>query len=283
MKPARFGLAVVVFLAAAFAASAQDVGSIAALQKLAEIGRSGTWRAAALGDGVAVGDSMRTDAQGRVRLVFADSSVVLLSGGSEIVIDENVYRPADGSVTSMFEVLKGKMRAIVSEYYQTSGTFEIKTANSVSGVRGTDFIVVHGADANGAPVSEVVGISGRVMVRGVAHPDAPVAIESRQWTQIAVGKPPSAPVTLSEERFRYYLEGLEFVGGEGPESLILNQPTLLDNTVPEPDRAAAERPSEQRLDLDVVPSEPGELEPDGSGVAGQPAEAVEAGDLGIRF
>ncbi len=271
----------VLALLLAVPALAEDVGDVAAIVEVAERGRNGNWQPLQLGDRVAVGDAVRTNDQGRVRLVFADGSVVVLSSKSEIVIDENVYSPSEGGATSVFDVLKGKIRAVVSDYYETTGTFEVKTPNSISGVRGTDFVVVHD-DALG--VSEVVGVSGRVVVRGIAMPDKSVDVTSRMLTRIEAGGAASEPTTLSEERFRYYLDGLEFVGQDSPESLLFNQPTLVDDAIPEPDRAADGEPGgEATLDVDRLPGAIDEDFPTAAGVAGQPADAVDSGDLGIRF
>ncbi len=279
LGPALIGVILAVLITGP--AEAADVGRVAALVDAVELRRNGEWTPLRLGDGVAVGDSVRTDDQGRVRLVFADGSVVVLSSGSEIAIDENVYDPDTGVATSVFDVLKGKIRAVVSDYYKTTGTFEVHTPNSVSGVRGTDFVVIHDAALG---VSEIVGVSGRVEVRGVAVRGQSVFVTAREISRVDFGQAPSEPVTLSDERFRYYLEGLEFVGQGAPESMLFNQPGLIDGKVPDQERARAPQSGGRiGLDVDRIPGELGEIVPDAAGVAGQPADAVDSGDLGIRF
>ncbi len=265
--------------------SAQSVGEIAAIEEKVELGRNGSWSRAILGDGVEMGDRIRSDVSGRVRVVFSDGSVVVVAPRSEIRVDRHVFDP-DGETSSVFEVLKGKMRSIVSEYYETSGTFEVNTPNAVSGVRGTDFIVVHDPSLD---TSEVVGVSGRVVVRSARNTAGSAAVTTKQLSVVAGDQPPSAPVALTDEQFRYYLEDLEFVGGGRPESLFFNQPVLVDETVPEPERASGAVPSRAatgpaaRLDVDAIPGEVDDRSPDGAGLAGEPAEAVDSGDLGIRF
>jgi hypothetical protein len=266
---------------AARPASGQEVGKVAALTDVVERGRQGDWQKLELGGGVSAGDAVRTDDEGRVRLVFADGSVVVVSPRSEIVIDENVYDPSQGTASSMFDLLKGKIRAVVSDYYETTGSFEVKTPNSISGVRGTDFIVVHDPALE---VSEVVGVSGRVSVSSVAAPGVAVEVTSKTLSRIEAGQAPSQPTTLSEERFRYYLDDLEFIGQDAPESVLFNDPALIDDAVPEPERAPQrERAAAAELDVDHIPTEVDEVYPNAAGVAGQPADAVDSGDLGIRF
>ena len=259
--------------------AAEPVGSIAAIEVRAEIRRGGAWQPAALGDAVEMGDVIRTDDEGRVRLVLADSSVVVVASKSEISIDQHVFRPDDNSATSLLQLLGGKVRAIVSEYYKAGGSFEVRTRNSISGVRGTDFVVVHDVASE---VSEVIGVSGAVSVRGLTA--AAVEVTAMQLSTIEKDRDPSSPVTLTEEQFRYYLDGLEFVGGGRPESLLFNQPVLVDDLVPKPERASDGAPAAVgALGIDEVPDENDVVGPEGAGLAGEPADAVDSGDVGIRF
>ena len=91
---------------------------------VAEIGRGGVWSPAVLGGPINMGDTLRTSRPGRMRVVFADGSVIVVAPGSEIVVNQHVYSPAESSATSAFDLLKGKLRAVVSEYYGGDGSFE---------------------------------------------------------------------------------------------------------------------------------------------------------------
>src|SRR5262245_32384873 len=117
-------------------AVAQDVGTVAAVQGTAEIRRGGTAAAAAVGVGVRVGDELRT-AEGKMRVVFQDDSVIDLSERSTVVVDEQVFNPATGEASTLMNLLVGKARALVSHYYGTAGTsYEVRTPTAVAGVRG---------------------------------------------------------------------------------------------------------------------------------------------------
>jgi len=262
-------------------ANAQAAGSLAAVVPPAEVGRDGSWTVAAVGAEIGMGDALRTGAAGRLKVVLADGSVLVISERSELVIDEHVYRPAEGSLSAVLQLLNGKVRAIVSDYYGATGTkFEIKTETAVAGVRGTDFVVRYD-DLTAS--TEVIGVSGRVTVSNPSLAANAVIVTARTQTRVERGRAPTEPRAIDEERFRYYLDDVQFIGGAQPASLGFSQPLLSGKEVPAPEQAgaAASAQSAGGLDLDKLEEGPGL--PDAAGLGDQPPAALEAGDVGVRF
>ena len=262
--------------------SAEEVGTIAAIEPTAEIERGGEQIAATLGAAVQLGDTLRTGPTGRLRVVFRDESVVNLTGGTELVINEQVFRPEEGTFSSVMGVVRGKVRAMVSEYYSNPGaSFHLETRTAVAGARGTDFVVVY--DEN-KQVTEVVGVSGRIAVTSpVALGGNSVLVTEHEMTSVALGKLPTAPIRLDDLLFRQYLDGLEFIGSGRPESLAFTTPLLNGDGVPPadlPEPAIAGVPAVES----PVPGEPVYGIPDVSTLLDQPPFAVNAEPgLGIRF
>lgn len=219
---------------------AQSVGSIASLEGLVEIGREGSFSSASVGSEVFSGDTIRTGDPGRARIVFQDESVLNLGDSSNLRIDESVFNPNEGTVSTIMKLFSGKVRAIVSDYYGEPGAkYEIETPNSVSGVRGTEFVVDY---EPGTTVTSVLGLGGRVAVNGAAHPDkGGVMVEAREITTIEGDGFPTPPrqLDVDDDRYRRLLAGLEMPGGGVPESLFENDPLLRGDSVPAQDRAAA--------------------------------------------
>jgi len=260
---------------------AQVAGSVAAVEPPAEIGRDGSWTAASAGAEVRTGDTLRTGAAGRLKVVLADGSVLVVSERSELVIDEHVYRPADGSLSSVLELLGGKVRAVVNEYYGASNAkFEIQTDTAVAGVRGTDFIVTYDGVAG---TTEVIGVSGRISVHNPGLAGRSVLVTAHTQTRVDRGRAPTEPSAIDEERFRHYLDDIDFVGGAQSSSIGFSQPLLSGNEVPAPEQAgaAANAPGAGGLDLDKIDNGPGL--PNAAGLGDQPPAALEAGDVGVRF
>ena len=215
-------------------AVAQSFASVAAIESRVEVQRQGSWSDLGLGDTLRAGDSVRSDAQGRLRLVLSDGSVVVVASNSQLTLDAHLFNPAEkGGAKSVLTLLKGKIRALVSEYYRGGGSFDVQTPTAVSGVRGTDFVVLFDPLEQR---SDIVGVSGRVSVRGVGVPGE-VSIRGRELSVVRAAEGPRPAVVLSDEQFWYYLDGLDFVGGGRPESLIFNESILLNGQVPLSERA----------------------------------------------
>ncbi len=230
---------------------AQEVGTIASLEGTAQIGRGGTWTAAALGAAVQQGDELRTAHPGRLRVVFQDDSVLSMSDGSRVVVDEQVFKPEQGQTRSVLRLLAGRISALVSEYYHQPGAaYQVRTATAVAGVRGTEFIVKYDALSD---VTEVAGVSGQAEVFSLLdRTHHGVLVTAHEVTTVAAGQFPAAPKRLSDELFRQYLEGIDFIGRGSTESLTVNHPLLSGATVPKADQAAAAilpHTKDQRVDL----------------------------------
>jgi len=202
-------------LATAQVARAEDVGSVAAAEGTAEIGRGGTFTPATAGATVALGDEVRTGRPGRVRLVFRDESTVVVSDDSQLTVDEQVFKPDQGQAKSLLGLVQGKVSATVGEYYHRPGTsFEVKTATAVAGVRGTEFLISYDAAQD---LTEVVGISGHVVVHSLADPTGPgVLVTANEATTVERNKSPSAPNRLDDRLFRQRIEQIEFIGRGQP-------------------------------------------------------------------
>lgn len=231
-------LVVAALLLCVRAAWAQGIGTIASLEGSVEIGRAGVWTAATIGGSIELGDAIRTGSPGRVRLVFQDGSVLTVADATEFVIDDYEFDPNQGLFRSAIRLLQGKLRALVSDYFQAPGAnYEIDTPNASVGVRGTTFVVTYDATTD---VTEVVGVRGRVRVHSrrdrVAHG---VVVGAHELTIVAQGLFPTPPRRIDEALFQQYLESLEFIN-EGSESLLLtHDPLLAGATVPREERAPA--------------------------------------------
>jgi len=261
----------------AWAAAAQEAATVIAVTGTVEIGRAAAWRPAAVGDVVEVGDQLRTGRPGRVSLAFRDQSTIVLSDGSLFTIDESTFAPKEGAIRSYLRLVKGKVRALVSQYYKDPlATYQIETATAVSGVRGTDFIVTYDSAANS---TEVIGVSGRIQVHSVLDRDARgVLVGAGEASRIVRGAFPTTPRSIAQEEMRGFLDGLQ-IGAAAP-TLLDGDPILQRGAVPSGD--TAERTVTHAVPRPIAPPAAGSG--DGvdrtspSGVAEQPA--AEVGDTG---
>ena len=235
---ARQGLSLLVLMfSLVHSAAAQEVGTVAALDGSAKIGRGDVWVAATPGAAIQLGDELRTGQPGHLRIVFQDDTVLTISDDSRLVVNEAVFDPNQGKSRSVLGLLQGKVSALVSEYYKRPGaSYQIKTATAVAGVRGTEFVVTYDARDDR---TEVAGLSGTVEVLSAFdRTGRGVFITAQEISSVTRGHFPTPARRMPDDLFRQYIQGMDFIGAGAAESLTLNNPLLAGQIVPQADRAA---------------------------------------------
>jgi hypothetical protein len=268
---------IAIALAVAATAGAAEVGTFAAAEGNTEVQHDGRWNPAKIGDPVQVGDAVRTGPDGRARLVFQDDSVLNIGNSSFLVVDRQVFDPGEGGSRSLMKLLRGRVRALVSEYYQRPGSsYEVETDTAVAGVRGTEFIVQYDPEQF---TTEVVGVSGRVQVNSVLdRARHGVYVTAGELSTVRRGELPGPPPRLDEKTFRQYIDGLEFIGFGRPESLTSQNAMVSGVQIAEPEKC----PAVTGLESAPTTERP---ERDASTLIDQPPDVIKAlsGDLVIRF
>jgi len=283
-------VALLLAVSAAAAAAQEIVGSVAGLAGDVQIGRGGTWTPVEMGAGVALGDTVRTGHPGRVRIVFRDDSVLAVADDTEVRIDEQVFNPDAGSVSTLLRLLKGKVRSLVSDYYKQYGaSYQVETPVAIASVRGTEFVVTY--DPGGA-VTDVVGVNGRTAVHSVRdRVGHGVFVTTKELTQVFRGRYPTAPRKIGEALFQQYLAGTEFAGEGRQESLVVGDPVLAGTEVPQSDRAeefsSVATPSGPRDLTSVAPGQAPWVDHEDTsrptGLLGQPPSVLRSGAAVIEF
>ena len=260
----------------ASAAFAEDVGTVAATRGQAEIGRAGAFTPAAVGAVVQLGDELRTGADGQLRVVFRDDSVIDLTQNASLTVDTQVYDPGSSRFSTLLRLAAGKARAIVSKAYGAPGaSYEIQTPTAVAGVRGTEFLIEYDADRD---ATDVIGIDGRIMVRSLAQRlDDTVYITASEGTTVKRGMGPTKPERIDPEYLRHESDVLQplAVGGAGAVGAAAGAKAGGANNVPAPDRAPSSGGLAGQVGRD-------ELRNSGD-VAGQPPAVIggDRGQLGV--
>ena len=98
-----------------------------------------TWAPLAGGDTIYPGDTVETGPEGSVELKLPDGSAILIGPSSLITICEIGTVEITQLPTNRFELLRGRVRAVVPHLIGGRTYFIIDTENASVGVRGTDF------------------------------------------------------------------------------------------------------------------------------------------------
>ncbi len=174
---------------AASVQAATEVAQVVSVRGSATVVRSSGAHSEAItrGSKIFLDDQIKTAASGRVKLLLKDDSVLKVSPGSELVVNELVLGPGEESKTTM-KLLKGKLRSLVGKKLGANSRFEIHTNVAVAGVRGTDFEVLV------AEQTWVRCYEGIVTVGNVDE-DVPevVLLTANTYTRVSPEQPPQQP------------------------------------------------------------------------------------------
>lgn len=139
-------------------------------------------------DNLVWNDLLKTEQKGRVRASLADGSILSVGSNSELRV---VQHDAASQQTSL-EVDFGKVRSKVVKITQPNGKFEVKTANAVIGVIGTDFFVSYEPDK-----TTVICYTGKVWVTPIGN--SKVVKNSGQSNQDQIQLNPGQMVVITTE------------------------------------------------------------------------------------
>ena len=143
-------------------------------------------------------DTVRTAANSKVKILLRDDSIMTLAENSEMQFTEFLLTPQQRR--TIVSLTLGKLRVVTTKIFGAGSVTEVRTANTVAGVRGTTFIVVFiPPDA-----TEVDVFDGVVTVRNPNFPQLePVPANFR--TEV-IGNAAPNPATEVPESERQALE-----------------------------------------------------------------------------
>jgi len=120
--------------------AAQDIGQVISLVPGASVLRNGKTEDLAPHSGIRVSDTVRTDASGRVKILFNDDGS--LSLGPNTAIDMNEYADAGSAPAFGVHLTHGLARVITGKIVdQNPGGFKMTAPLATVGIRGTIFAI----------------------------------------------------------------------------------------------------------------------------------------------
>jgi len=143
-------------------------------------------------------DIIRTEARGRVRIGLTDGSILNIGSQTRI----QIVRQDEGSQQSELTLLYGKVRATVVKRTRDGGSFQVRSAQAVAGVIGTEEYI------DATPTATVVlALHGAVAVRSSnAAIEGAVILEPGQLTVVLDNQPPQPPRHATVEELQSAFE-----------------------------------------------------------------------------
>ena len=147
-------------------------------------------------DGVEIGDVIRTKSQAKAQLTMVDDSVITLAPETRLAIADYQYNPAREERRAVLRAFWGLVHTSVKRIIKTEEPdFVMETHTATIGVRGTNFYTLLRPNFTGAYlVYGTLGVSSNL-------PTVPalLLLQSRQFTQIPMGKQPFLPQALTPD------------------------------------------------------------------------------------
>src|SRR5215510_6765182 len=142
------------------------IGTVLAVEGTAEVraANTTTWEPLQFRAVLFPNDTVRTAVNSKVKFLLRDDSIMTLAERSEMQFTEFLLTPQQRR--TIVSLTLGKLRVVTTKIFGAGSVTEVRTANTVAGVRGTTFVVIF------VPPDEtdVVALDGVVSVQNPAIP-----------------------------------------------------------------------------------------------------------------
>ncbi len=175
----------------------ERIGTVLAVDGTAEVraANATTWEPLQFRAAVFPNDTVRTAADSKVKILLRDDSIMTLAERSEMQFTEFLLTPQQRR--TLVSLTLGKLRVVTTKIFGAGSATEVRTANTVAGVRGTTFIVIFVPPEE----TEVVALDGVVAVRNPNLPQLePVPANFRTQVIGNAAPNPATEVPVSERQ-----------------------------------------------------------------------------------
>jgi len=144
----------------------ERIGTVLAVDGTAEVraANATTWEPLQFRAALFPNDTVRTVADSKVKVLLRDDSIVTLAESSEMQFTEFLLTPQQRR--TIISLTLGKVKMLTSTVFGAGSATEVRTANTVAGVRGTTFVVIFIPPEE----TEVVSLEGVVVVQNPQLP-----------------------------------------------------------------------------------------------------------------
>lgn len=183
MKRLIIILTALLLAAAANALAAPEAGNVVRVRGEVEVKSPARSLKATVGLVLNEADRVLTHARSRAKMLFRDDSILTLGENSVLSVKQYLYSPENKRADSIYELLDGRLRAVVGR-----GSFRVETPTAYAAARGTIFIVWYDPEAR---VTGVAVVEGEVEVGSTtAETDNLLTLTEGQMTMVPAGSPP---------------------------------------------------------------------------------------------
>ena len=145
-------------------------------------------RALKKNDVVFPGQTIKTEADGQVQLMYPDRKYTIIRPDSALTLSY-LIRLTDGKIKAEILLDKGEVKQLIKQHLQPNETFETKTPVSITGVRGTEFRL----KASDSETNIVETLTGEVSLAAAGKQRI---VHEGKGSRVKKGRPPEPPRNL---------------------------------------------------------------------------------------
>ena len=118
------------------------IGLVKTYQPIAYAIRQGVETKLTVGSEIFEGDTIVTDSDGAVGIIFSDGAVLTLGPSGKLIVEEFLFRPAEKNVSFLSRVMKGSVSFISGAIGRIApGSVKFITPTATLGLRGTKILI----------------------------------------------------------------------------------------------------------------------------------------------
>jgi hypothetical protein len=187
------------------------IGTVLAVDGTAEVraAAGGMWESLTFRASLLPNDTVRTAANSKVKVLLRDDSIVTLAERSEMQFTEFLLTPQQKR--TILSMTIGTLRMVTGKIFGTGSTTEVRTPNTVAGVRGTTFVVTFIPPEE----TEVVALDGTVEVQNLRLPQFTQPVQANFQTRVLGSAAPQLAIELPIVD-RQRIEGLTRITAQIP-------------------------------------------------------------------
>lgn len=122
--------------------AAGRIGLVKTYQPVAIAIRQGAEVKLEIGTEIFEGDTIVTDSDGTVGIIFSDGAVLTLGPGGKLIIEDFLFKPDEKKVSFLSRVVKGSVAFLSGAIGRISpGAVQFETPTATLGLRGTKILV----------------------------------------------------------------------------------------------------------------------------------------------
>lgn len=173
------------------------VGTVTAVSGTITVARAGEPAAWSphVGDGVLLKDTLTTGSDSAIKILFEGSVLIIIGEDSEVEVSEILYAPKEGRRIAVFRLITGRVRSLLESLYLENDEVRIVSANSIAGVKGTDFVV----EAR-ETLTDIYVLEGVVEVRNADRSVVGIQlVKAGFFSRVLGANPPQSPRGFSDK------------------------------------------------------------------------------------